>query len=341
LRHLPNRDYAKIVKRPMGLIKLLAIEQSRKNLFVMAALSALVAVLFLYTPANATTFTRGLTVGSRGDDVTALQKILKDEGVYPDGLVTGYFGQATRAAVKKFQAKYGIAQVGNVGPTTRAKLNEIDSAPLPAQAGISFRDIQNQLASIIQDLKALLASRPILQEKVTAMQIRIQNLKSKIIAMLGGAPQPAAQINPTIATGRLTLPTKLASTPSTSSTIAINSSSAVAAAQKTLTTLDTIQTQLSNLATSSISSSNSSTVTVDQVYSQVDQLLLLQQQMLPSITVTPTGNIQMNISTSGLLMSSSSQDMQDLQSQIDAMQKLMQQMNSQLLNPGSAIPSQP
>lgn len=67
-------------------------------------------------------FTRGLGIGSRGDDVTELQNRLTAEGVY-SGPITGYFGSLTSQGVKNFQKKYGISQVGVVGPQTRAKLN--------------------------------------------------------------------------------------------------------------------------------------------------------------------------------------------------------------------------
>jgi hypothetical protein len=56
-------------------------------------------------------------------ETTELQKLLKqDSSVYPEGLVTGYFGRLTEAAVQRFQAKYGIRVTGQVGPETRAKL---------------------------------------------------------------------------------------------------------------------------------------------------------------------------------------------------------------------------
>lgn len=45
--------------------------------------------------------------------------------VYPEGLVTGYFGSLTEKAVKRFQTKYGIEQTGFVGPQTRSKLNSL------------------------------------------------------------------------------------------------------------------------------------------------------------------------------------------------------------------------
>ncbi len=71
-------------------------------------------------------FIKTLQRGSRGDDVRRLQEFLKQSpDVYPEGLVTGYFGTLTEAAVKKFQIKYGIETVGIVGPKTRAKLNKL------------------------------------------------------------------------------------------------------------------------------------------------------------------------------------------------------------------------
>ena len=71
-------------------------------------------------------FTKTLQKGMTDSEVTTLQQVLKsDASIYPEGLVTGYFGSLTEAAVKKFQAKYGIDQVGIVGPVTRAKLNAL------------------------------------------------------------------------------------------------------------------------------------------------------------------------------------------------------------------------
>ncbi|MCP6719064.1 MAG: ABC transporter substrate-binding protein [Patescibacteria group bacterium] len=53
------------------------------------------------------TFKGGLSVGSRGTGVTELQKCLaKDSQIYPEGDITGYFGQKTKNAVIRFQEKY-------------------------------------------------------------------------------------------------------------------------------------------------------------------------------------------------------------------------------------------
>lgn len=83
--------------------------------------------------AHTITFSTNLRVGSRGAQVSALQTFLKqDPSLYPDGLVTGYLGQASITAVKKFQERYGVvkkgdAGYGEVGPKTRAKLNSIQN----------------------------------------------------------------------------------------------------------------------------------------------------------------------------------------------------------------------
>jgi len=69
---------------------------------------------------------RYLRYGMSGEDVTLLQEVLAtDPDVYPEGLVTGYFGPLTRNAVKRFQKIAGIEQVGLVGPKTSARINEL------------------------------------------------------------------------------------------------------------------------------------------------------------------------------------------------------------------------
>lgn len=74
---------------------------------------------------------KNLAKGSTGNDVRTLQALLaKDPSIYPQGTVSGYFGPMTVQAVKNFQTKYGIAKpgdsgYGNVGPKTRAKLNQV------------------------------------------------------------------------------------------------------------------------------------------------------------------------------------------------------------------------
>jgi len=56
----------------------------------------------------------------------------KNNVLYPEGLITGYFGILSESAVKRFQERYGIARQGDggygfVGPKTRAKLNSLEN----------------------------------------------------------------------------------------------------------------------------------------------------------------------------------------------------------------------
>jgi len=69
------------------------------------------------------------SMGSNGSNVSALQQFLATNSmIYPAGIVSGYYGPLTQAAVVQFQAAYGIPQVGQVGPVTQAKINDIISS---------------------------------------------------------------------------------------------------------------------------------------------------------------------------------------------------------------------
>ncbi|MEK7124564.1 MAG: peptidoglycan-binding protein [Patescibacteria group bacterium] len=80
--------------------------------------------------------TLNLSAGAAGGEVSCLQKFLKNQGyeIYPEGLVTGYFGSLTKSAVIRFQEKYkneilsplGFSSgTGFVGLATRNKINQL------------------------------------------------------------------------------------------------------------------------------------------------------------------------------------------------------------------------
>ncbi|MDO8659422.1 MAG: CHAP domain-containing protein [Candidatus Parcubacteria bacterium] len=88
-------------------------------------------------PSVSAIFNTDLKKDAQGPDVERLQKLLAmDKNIYPEGLVTGFYGNKTVAAIIRFQIKYGVianvssAGAGQCGPKTRAKIKEIFSAPV-------------------------------------------------------------------------------------------------------------------------------------------------------------------------------------------------------------------
>lgn len=71
---------------------------------------------------------RPAVIGSRGDNVIAIQKILISQGLLPSDTATGYYGKVTAAAVSAFQSKYGLQKVGSVGPKTIRVLSDVSTA---------------------------------------------------------------------------------------------------------------------------------------------------------------------------------------------------------------------
>lgn len=96
------------------------------RLLALACIAGVILALFStqYNVASADNLYRQLSLGMTGTDVYDLQTFLaKDSSIYPQGLVTGYFGPLTAQAVRNFQSRYGISPVGRVGPITLAAIN--------------------------------------------------------------------------------------------------------------------------------------------------------------------------------------------------------------------------
>ncbi len=107
------------------------INLSRISILSVATSLALLFVLLASTPVAQAAITSQLELGSRGTQVSELQQFLATNSlIYPAGIVSGYYGPLTRAAVLQFQVAYDISQVGRVGPTTMAKMNSIMSSGL-------------------------------------------------------------------------------------------------------------------------------------------------------------------------------------------------------------------
>lgn len=76
--------------------------------------------------------------GTRGSDVTTLQQFLVNQEYPGTGswMLTGYFGQATQAALRTFQASRGLPQTGYADAATRAAI--MQASCLSGQGGSSY-----------------------------------------------------------------------------------------------------------------------------------------------------------------------------------------------------------
>ncbi|MEK7650243.1 MAG: peptidoglycan-binding protein [Patescibacteria group bacterium] len=107
---------------------------SRKSIILGGVLVTTLAGAFFGVQIAYAAITNQLDFGSTGSDVTQLQTYLAtNASMYPSGLITGYFGPLTQAAVQRFQEAQGIVSSGSpastgygrVGPTTMARINSL------------------------------------------------------------------------------------------------------------------------------------------------------------------------------------------------------------------------
>ena len=118
-------------------------------------------------------FNATLRYGMTSDDVKRLQELLaSDPEIYPEGIISGWFGSLTKRAVQRFQAKHGIVSSGNeattgyglVGPKTRAKIQEVFSSQY-----VSSQPAQTQIEQIQAKIQELLEKIKLLQEQLKAL----------------------------------------------------------------------------------------------------------------------------------------------------------------------------
>ena len=126
---------------------------------------------------QAAVFKSNLQTGSQGVEVKELQKCLaQDPEIYPEGEITGVFGEKTKRAVIKFQEKYkkeilepaGLTDgTGKVGKSTRAKLNALCGKP-PKET------INLQLTLSTVDQPQLIQAANLLKEQWKNLGIKLE-----------------------------------------------------------------------------------------------------------------------------------------------------------------------
>lgn len=120
---------------------------NRKSLIFLMILAGLLFVEIGAIEAQSNfVFTKILRRGNTGIEVRKLQEVLAAmPDVYPEKLITSYFGLLTQQAIRRFQVKYNIISSGDenttgygqVGPKTRAKLNELASSQASESTSLS------------------------------------------------------------------------------------------------------------------------------------------------------------------------------------------------------------
>src|SRR3989344_767085 len=138
---------------------------------LLAQIAALQAQLLTLQGSSATvsadkcSFTRSLTVGSRGDDVTCLQNYLKTGG-HLSVNATGYFGSLTKAAAASWQSANGVAPaVGYFGSISRAKYDSlmattVSSASSASSVASSVASSASSVAATGEGLTITSATQP-------------------------------------------------------------------------------------------------------------------------------------------------------------------------------------
>ena len=242
-------------------------------------------------------FTKTLHRGIRGDEVRVLQEFLKGSPeIYPEGLVTGYFGPITEAAVQNFQKTHGIVSsgipdttgYGQVGPKTRAKLNEL----ITVGAG----------ASGVIPPGLLIA--PGVQERIATTTPEEATTTPSVVATtpLTATTTPSlATTTPIMAT---TTPTEATTTP-TEALAPIETGGGGAAPAPTITTTettaDTTPPVISNLQTTNITETSATiTWTTDETSDSKVDYALISSFTTATTTIDSTNVTSHNINLSSL-----------------------------------------
>ncbi|MDP2930535.1 MAG: ABC transporter substrate-binding protein [bacterium] len=136
-------------------------------------------------------FKSKLVKGSQGAEVKELQKCLaKDETIYPEGEVSGIFGDKTKAAVIRFQEKYrqeilvpaGLSEGnGETGILTRSKLNEFCFGPKTQTLPLKFSLVTVDDPLLIETAEILKAQWAVIGIDVEIQSVSFGQLNSDFL----------------------------------------------------------------------------------------------------------------------------------------------------------------
>src|SRR3989338_6941708 len=116
-------------------------------------------------------FTRSLTIGSNGSDVTCLQDYLTSTGHFTfSGGSTGYFGSATKAAVASWQASNNVSPaVGFFGPISQAKYNSVATTTTTTTTTPETPETADGAQALIEGLRLTFTGDNV---KITSLKVK-------------------------------------------------------------------------------------------------------------------------------------------------------------------------
>ncbi|MET7315983.1 D-Ala-D-Ala carboxypeptidase family metallohydrolase [Streptomyces thermoviolaceus] len=145
-----------------------------------AGAGAVLVPTLLTTAARAYPWSRTLRQGATGADVTELQ--IRVAGWAADSpshsivAVDGDFGPATAAAVRRFQAAYGLDADGIAGPATQAQLNALEQAD-GSTVHFDFSEFTDRVSGTFSGGKLSAAAT---KENVRRAMYKLEALRKKL-----------------------------------------------------------------------------------------------------------------------------------------------------------------